>query len=110
MKRPVIFIIGVTGSGKTTIGKLVASQTAISFFDADAYHPEANIEKMKSGHPLTDEDRLPWLVRLNQLALSSANKEGAVIACSALKESYRQILSAGLTNWVSTWIVIFWGK
>jgi carbohydrate kinase (thermoresistant glucokinase family) len=104
MNRYIIFIMGVAGSGKTTIGKMVAAQTGIPFFDADTYHPAANLAKMKSGQALTDEDREPWLEKLNELALSAAVDNGAVIACSALKENYRNTLSIGLTNPV--WIYL----
>lgn len=104
MNQPVAFVMGVSGSGKTTVGKLVSSGTGIPFFDADDYHPAANIEKMKGGIALTDEDRLPWLQRLNELALSATIDKGAVIACSALKEKYRQLLSNGLTNY--QWIFL----
>jgi len=89
----IIFIMGVSGSGKTTIGQLLSAQTGIPFFDADDYHPESNKKKMQEGRPLTDEDRQGWLLRLNQLALEQSEHKGAIIACSALKERYRKILS-----------------
>ena len=84
-------IMGVSGSGKTTIGKLLASTLAIPFYDADAFHPLANITKMASGHALTDTDRLPWLQTI-ATAIPNWMEQGAVLACSALKESYRDIL------------------
>ncbi|MEZ4780009.1 MAG: NADP-dependent phosphogluconate dehydrogenase [Flavobacteriaceae bacterium] len=87
-------IMGVSGSGKTTVGKLLAKQLNLPFYDADDFHSEANKAKMASGIPLSDIDRLPWLQAL-QRHLKSC--EGAVLACSALKESYRQILSEGNT-------------
>lgn len=93
--KRVLVIMGVSGSGKTTIGKLLAKKLGYPFFDGDDFHPEANIEKMKSGLPLNDEDRKGWLVRLNQLALEHRHT-GAVIACSALKNTYRGILKAGV--------------
>lgn len=93
--------MGVSGSGKTTVGKLLSKQTGIPFFDADDFHSTANIEKMKAGVPLTDEDRASWLQSLNQLAKENQTT-GAVIACSALKETYRQQLADGLRHvrWV----------
>ncbi len=92
----IIFIMGVSGSGKTTIGKLVAKQLCIPFFDADDYHSTDNIEKMKAGIPLTDADRRNWLQKMNQLAVQQQTAKGTVIACSALKESYREILQQNI--------------
>jgi gluconokinase len=81
------------GAGKTTIGKLLAEQLGWKFYEADDFHPRANIEKMRSGIPLTDEDRWPWLDSLRgQISLSLAVKENAVLACSALKRAYRERL------------------
>ncbi|HEY2722320.1 MAG TPA: gluconokinase [Chitinophagaceae bacterium] len=93
----IIYIMGVSGSGKTTIGKKLSQSTGIPFFDGDDFHSEANKEKMRAGHPLTDEDRAGWLTRINELAKEQMKKNGAIIACSALKEKYRTILSAGIT-------------
>ena len=94
--------MGVAGSGKTTIGKMLSIKTGIPFFDADDFHPIANKEKMKSGYPLNDEDRALWLQQLNTLAVKHANLNGAIIACSALKEKYRAVLSASVpqTAWI----------
>jgi gluconokinase len=79
------------GSGKTTIGKLLAEELGWKFYEADDFHPRANIEKMRSGRPLTDEDRWPWLKLLHeQITRSLAAKENAVLACSALKRAYRE--------------------
>ncbi|MGB7394318.1 MAG: gluconokinase [Pricia sp.] len=89
--KSIFFVMGVSGSGKTTIGKLLAKKMHAPFFDGDSYHPQANVEKMAEGHPLNDKDRQGWLQRLNQLALDQ-KEEGAVIACSALKHKYRKIL------------------
>lgn len=90
----IIIIFGVSGCGKTTIGKLLAEELNIPFYDADDFHPEANIKKMSNGHPLNDEDREPWLLTLaNQVNIWSADK-GAILACSALKEKYRKLLSS----------------
>ena len=88
--------MGVSGVGKTTIGKLLAEALALPFIDADDYHPANNKIKMQQGIALTDEDRLPWLQSLNGIAKIEAHHAGAVIACSALKEQYRTILSEGL--------------
>jgi gluconokinase len=89
----IVIIFGVSGAGKTTVGKLLARQLGWRFIEADDFHPEANVEKMRSGHPLTDEDRSPWLERLQQQIeqLLSA-RENAVLACSALKRAYRDRL------------------
>lgn len=84
--------MGVSGTGKSTIGKLLSQKLAIPFFDGDDFHPEANIKKMQSGLPLNDEDRYDWLVSLNKLS-KEHKQQGAVIACSALKSAYRDILN-----------------
>jgi len=83
--------MGVSGSGKSMIGQALASRLNIPFFDADDFHPLSNIEKMRSGTPLTDVDRFPWL---ESLAANLRDWEKVVLACSALKESYRQILQS----------------
>jgi gluconokinase len=90
-------VMGVSGSGKTTIGTLLAERTGATFADGDDYHPLANKQKMAAGHPLTDEDREPWLEALNSLMRGwfEAKKSG-VLACSALKETYRSTLAAGM--------------
>jgi gluconokinase len=89
----VIVVMGVSGCGKTTIGELLAGKLCCAFYDGDAFHPQSNIEKMASGRPLTDADRMPWLIRLNDLILThQASKSDAVLACSALKRAYREIL------------------
>jgi gluconokinase len=93
----VILVMGTTGAGKTTIGQLLAARIGWKFLDADDFHPLANIEKMKHGIPLIDADRLPWLDRIHdELVRLSREKKNAVLACSALKQSYRDRLSAGL--------------
>ncbi len=96
--------MGVTGSGKTTIGKLLHQKTGIPFFDADDFHPQANKEKMKAGHALNDEDRAAWLQQINSLAQQQMHLKGGIIACSALKEKYRNVLSTGVTKPV--WIFL----
>jgi gluconokinase len=89
----IIIIFGVSGAGKTTVGELLARELGWHFYEADDFHPPANIEKMRRGVPLTDEDRWPWLENLHELIKRcvSAN-ENAVLACSALKRVYRKHL------------------
>ena len=91
----IVIVMGVVGAGKTTVGKLLASELGWQFADADDFHPAANVEKISHGIPLTDEDREPWLDRLRAaiLELVAAGKP-AVLACSALKRSYRTRLQA----------------
>ena len=98
MKPRIIYIMGVSGSGKTTIGKELAEKMDMPFFDGDDFHPIANKEKMRSGIPLTDEDREGWLIAINRKAKEQEKKDGAVIACSALKEKYRKLLSKGISD------------
>ncbi len=89
----VIVLMGVTGSGKTTIGKQLAAKLAWRYVDADDFHPPANIEKMTAGKSLNDADRLPWLETLRNLVRESLElNENTVLACSALKRSYRDYL------------------
>jgi carbohydrate kinase (thermoresistant glucokinase family) len=103
MTPSVIYIMGVAGSGKTTIGQKLSAVTGIPFFDADDFHPPANKEKMKAGQPLNDDDRKGWLASINELAKDQSEKHGAIIACSALKEKYRTELSGGIkvpVHWI----------
>ena len=99
----IVVLMGVTGSGKTTVGQMLAQRFGWSFLDADDFHPEANIAKMRAGVALGDADRWPWLdalnARLRQCRAAGAN---AVLACSALKRVYRERIAAGLpdTHWV----------
>ena len=102
----IIVVMGVSGSGKTTVGSTLASALKIPFHDADNFHPQSNIVKMKQGIPLQDIDRESWLKTLtNNLAQWEADK-GAVLACSALKEIYRTVLQSGVNNDV-TWIYLY---
>lgn len=92
----IAIIMGVSGSGKSTIGEGLAEASGGEFFDGDDFHPQANIEKMHAGIPLNDEDRVPWLERLRQLIEEQEGKGvPTFIACSALKKSYRLILAPG---------------
>ncbi len=89
----VIILMGVSGSGKTTIGQLLAQSLGWTFYDGDDFHPQANIEKMRQGTPLTDDDRASWLAALQQLIDHLLqNDRSAVLACSALKQVYRRRL------------------
>ncbi len=92
----IVIVMGVTGSGKTTVGLLLAEQLGWQFADADDFHPPENVEKMHRGIPLTDVDRAPWLQRLRtQIESWIAAGKNVVLACSALKRSYRWELAAG---------------
>ena len=89
----VVIIFGVSGAGKTTIGKLLAEELGWKFYEADDFHPAANIDKMQRGESLTDEDQQPWLQSLREaITRSLAANENAVLACSALKQKYRDLL------------------
>lgn len=91
--KPLIVVLGVSGSGKTTVGGLLAQELGVPFADADDLHPEANVRKMAAGHPLDDDDRRPWLRRVGEvLADADTAGTGLVIACSALKRSYREAI------------------
>jgi gluconokinase len=93
----VIVVIGVSGAGKTTVGRALADLLEWPFVDADDLHPPANIAKMARNEPLTDADREPWLGAVRErIATADAENEPLVIACSALKRAYRKTLSDGL--------------
>ena len=98
MNRTIV-LMGVAGSGKTSVGQALAARLDCAFLDADDFHPPANVAKMRAGEPLTDADRRPWLdairAGLHQL---HANGESAVLACSALKQTYRQQIGDGMAN------------
>lgn len=86
----IFIIMGVSGAGKSTVGKMLADRLHCEFYDADQYHCKENIEKMSKGIALTDNDRVSWLKAIRDLIISQSDH--AVIACSALKQSYRDIL------------------
>lgn len=99
----VIFIMGTSGTGKSTIGKLLSEELSIPFFDGDDFHSEAHLQKMACGESLDDDDRFGWLTRLNGLAKNQLNTNSCIIACSALKEKYRELLRQGIeknVKWV----------
>jgi gluconokinase len=91
----IVIVMGVSGSGKTTIGQALAAQLGWRYLDADDYHPAANVAKMSAGTPLDDADRRPWLDKLNSVL---QEEKDAILGCSALKESYRGRLAAGLKD------------
>lgn len=91
------FVMGICGSGKSTIAIEIAKAKRIEMLDADDFHPRSNVEKMSAGIPLTDEDRAGWLLTLNKELLGRLEKgESVALACSALKQSYRDTLCEGL--------------
>ena len=91
-----LIVMGVSGSGKSTIGEPLAQRLCWTFEDGDRFHPAANVAKMSAGHPLTDEDRWPWLQAIaDEIDRACSAGERAVIACSALKRAYRDILVHG---------------
>lgn len=101
MQKVRLFVVmGVSGVGKTTIGKLLAKELTLPFIDADDFHPKENIAKMSSGIPLNDEDRQTWLIALNKV-LVQHQQTGAILACSALKESYRGMIAKGIEDTIT---------
>jgi len=98
--------MGVSGSGKTTVGKALASALGIPFYDADDFHPQDNIVKMEQGIPLQDLDRKSWLETLSKNLTQWEVATGAVLACSALKEMYRTALYSGVNNDM-TWVYLY---
>jgi gluconokinase len=102
----VVIVMGVSGAGKTTVGQRLAAALGCGFRDADEFHSRENIAKMAAGIPLTDEDRAPWLEALRDIVRSALESgEDLVLACSALKRSYRELLTvdAGRQRWVYLW-------
>lgn len=96
-----IVVMGVTGSGKSTLGRALSAVLEIPFLEGDDFHSAANIAKMKSGSPLTDEDRWPWLTRIGNSLASLLESGGAVVSCSALKRSYRDLIRSRLPTRVA---------
>ncbi|MEP0073098.1 MAG: gluconokinase [Marinomonas sp.] len=97
MSKKIFFVMGVSGCGKSSIGEGISSYLSIDYIDSDTYHPASNVEKMKNGIPLTDEDRKPWLDTLNKLATECIEKkQSIVIASSCLKPSYRKRLQQNI--------------
>lgn len=93
MSAPLVVVMGVSGSGKSTTGVLIADRLGVPFIDADALHPLENVAKMAAGTPLEDADRWPWLALVGK-ALADASDTGLVMACSALKRVYREAILA----------------
>jgi gluconokinase len=94
-----IIVMGVSGCGKTTIGSKLADRLGWKFIESDRFHSKENVQKMASGTPLTDVDRQPWLESLHAALVDcSRDNESVIMACSALKEKYRQILTSGLNS------------
>ncbi|WP_142786383.1 NADP-dependent phosphogluconate dehydrogenase [Changchengzhania lutea] len=104
--KQVIYVMGVSGVGKSTIGKLLSEALQIPFFDGDDYHPKSNILKMSKGQALNDDDRLEWLQTLNKLAIKQLKNNSCVIVCSALKKSYRDILNSGIESYTK-WVFLY---
>lgn len=97
----IVVLMGVSGSGKTTVGKVLAAKLGWQFADGDDFHPAANIEKMQRGSPLTDEDRRPWLTSLREYIDDAVDRgENLVLACSALNHNYREYLTADNSDFV----------
>ena len=102
---PALLLMGVSGSGKTTIGLALAQRLGWRFADGDDYHPPANVAKMRAGKPLEDRDREPWLDRLNALLRhSAARHEPVVLACSALRARYRTRLADRVPGLRMAWL------
>lgn len=98
----ILILMGVAGSGKSTVGQLLASESGCGFLDGDSLHPAANIRKMTMGIPLTDADRQPWLAAIHaRIAQSFQRGQSLVVACSALQQRYRETLAEGVpVTWV----------
>ncbi|WP_410605370.1 gluconokinase [Amycolatopsis sp. lyj-90] len=94
----VIVVMGVSGSGKTTVGTELAARLGVDYAEADTFHPQANIDKMSSGHPLNDEDRQPWLEAIAGW-IRDHQDSGGVVTSSALKYRYRDVLRSGGDVW-----------
>ena len=95
----ILIVMGVSGSGKSTVAEKLAKRLGYDYVDADSYHSDENQAKMRAGHPLTDEDRKPWLAFLaSEIATFNAEKLDVVLACSALKRAYRSSLRSGSSS------------
>ena len=95
VSAPLVVVMGVSGCGKSTVGKLLARRLATDFLEGDDLHPPRNVERMAAGIALTDDDRRDWLLQIaQQLADARAGRHGLVVACSALKRSYRELLGS----------------
>ncbi|WP_148572036.1 gluconokinase [Nocardioides caldifontis] len=90
-RAPVVVVMGVSGSGKTTVGSMLADRLGVGYGEADDFHPQANVDKMAAGQPLDDDDRRPWLAAIGAW-LEERQEAGAVATCSALKHAYRDTL------------------
>lgn len=107
----IVVLMGVSGSGKTTIGTVLAERVGALFADGDDYHPPSNKQKMAAGQPLTDADRQPWLETLNGLLRGwFESSQSGVLACSALKESYRTMLASGMPEKTVTFCLLHASK
>ncbi|MEO6229260.1 MAG: gluconokinase [Ferruginibacter sp.] len=96
MQHKVIYIMGVSGSGKTTVGQKLSKKTGYQFYDADDFHSAENKAKMKQGIALTDQDRWPWLENIHQFVIEKLKTENIILGCSALKKVYRKKLSQSI--------------
>ena len=95
----IVIVMGVSGSGKTTIGEALGREMGWTYLDADDFHPKANVEKMAAGIPLQDADRWPWLEKMNEKLLEMQRQErSAILGCSALKQTYRDRLARNIKN------------
>lgn len=111
----VVIVMGVSGCGKSTVGKAIAPHLNATFYDADDFHPPENITKMSQGIPLTDRDRAPWLQLVHtRITKCVAQNQGVVFACSALKQSYREQLRGDLVNVQFVYLrgdfAVLWGR
>ncbi|WED26751.1 gluconokinase [Vibrio sp. DW001] len=98
-EKKIIFVMGVSGSGKSTVAKNISALISSNYIDADDHHPKKNVDKMASGTPLNDQDRLPWLNSLNLMATECIENEKSItIACSCLKPEYREILQKNISK------------
>ena len=107
MQHRIFYITGVSGSGKTSIGQRLATHLGIPYADGDDFHPPANIAKMKAGIPLQDADRADWLSAIHTFAREQIKNSSVVVSCSALKQAYRDRLSAGIPPGTIQWIHLY---